>query len=521
MRFYLTIVVFSFCIFSITSCKKQNTQEFITDNLNHTTYGTGYCPPATVNVDAFDMINQMPDAPLDPVTTGTSVEIAKNNYQRIQWCLKKYKRALLNAGEFVINKTLMLDTATLISANVGVSWPVIKMGTPYNGDVNGVVKIYNNSRMAFVIVNGNKFSFGKTVPAVVSMLGNNSKVDNSWIMGDANLLQKANEEEITGLYILCGNTNTVQNNQIVNNHHGVIVFNENANVTTNILDQNKIFNNRCCGITLRNYAKVTNNKIYLNGWDCKNNISDSAHPVPGAGIYSENNPEGSYISGNEIYDNNGHNIDLINGKKFSILSNTLYNPGNKYFPGCGYTGGIAPVYGSAFSMSCVNIAYSTIDGNNVRNENRNYNSVGTGYFGVDKNGFFSTKNGVKFSDLPFGSSSVIAFCLAETDSATFAMYHTEQMVQVKQNVIRNNIFIASPSGIGYFSSRNTGFENNQYWSAATTNYFTLNNPTGSNHGSVRCGGNWYAANNVDHNTDDSQHIPPGSNWTGSDNKNFY
>ena len=66
-------------------------------------------------------------------------------------------------------------------------------------------------------------------------------------------------------------------------------------------------------------------------------------------------------------------------------------------------------------------------------------------------------------------------------------------------------------GVGYFVSRGTGLVGGD-WSAATTNYFTGNDPFGSNVGSRRCGGNWYAANSICDagagapcNTDDYQH----------------
>lgn len=49
-------------------------------------------------------------------------------------------------------------------------------------------------------------------------------------------------------------------------------------------------------------------------------------------------------------------------------------------------------------------------------------------------------------------------------------------------------------GTGYFATRDTGFDAAGGWSAATTNYYTNNKPYGSNVGSRRGGGNWYAAN---------------------------
>lgn len=489
-------------------------------DIGNSHYGTATCVNTeTLDVDIFNSSNKVPDAPIQPVTNGTAQSNAENNYQRIQWCLTKYKKAVLKStGDFVINKHLLMDNATLTSESL--NWPVIKMAYSVSPE-NSVIKMYGNSRVSFLTINGNNFSVNRPVPCVIAIIGNNNKIDNNWILGGSNVLQPASSEKVTGVYLLCGENNLIQNNKITNNHYGVIATNETENITSNIIDQNDIFMNRCDAITLVKYAKVTSNKIHSNGWDCQNG-GPGMPPVPGGGIYSNNNKEGAYIKDNEVYDNNGHNIDLINVSNFQIYTNTVYNPGNKYFPGCGYSGNMAPAYGNAISICLVNISNSTIEGNIVRNENRSFNAVNSGYYGTDPNGFFSALNAVKFSDLPFGGNSVIAFCMAETDSSKFIQTQiSPPMIQTQQNIIRNNTFIASPNGIGYFTSRNTGFDKDQSWSASTTNYFTLNNPTGSNHGSRRCGGNWFAADHVNPNTDDAQHVPPGSNWTGSDNRNFY
>ena len=72
-------------------------------------------------------------------------------------------------------------------------------------------------------------------------------------------------------------------------------------------------------------------------------------------------------------------------------------------------------------------------------------------------------------------------------------------------------------GLGYFVSRATGYNAAGEWSAETTNYFTGNSPFGSNIGSKRCGGNWYAASSEciegalepECNIDDPQHQGDG------------
>lgn len=45
-------------------------------------------------------------------------------------------------------------------------------------------------------------------------------------------------------------------------------------------------------------------------------------------------------------------------------------------------------------------------------------------------------------------------------------------------------------------ARGTGYGPGQSWSAQTTNYFTGNTTFGSNVGSVRCGGDWFAGNST-------------------------
>jgi hypothetical protein len=70
------------------------------------------------NVDNFLPQNQVADAPISAATGGTEEENARDNYQKIQWCLVKYGKAYLNSGnEFVVNHTLIMDNAVLIAAN--------------------------------------------------------------------------------------------------------------------------------------------------------------------------------------------------------------------------------------------------------------------------------------------------------------------------------------------------------------------------------------------------------------------
>lgn len=475
---------------------------------------SGQCVHVYVpNLDAFAAQNKVQDAPISPVTGGTATENAQNTYERIQWCLSKYKHALLGSGSFTLNHILVLDGDTLISANG--DWPIVKaIDNP--DSVNSFIAMYGNSRVAFLTLDANKFFLNYPNASVIEMLDNSNQVDNCFVMGADAPLLKTDNGEIAGIYIMCGDYNMVWNNKISNCDHGVIVHSSITTAVNNTIKGNQLFYNRRDGVSLPGYAQVIGNRIYLNGWDCRN--GGSKPPIPGAGIYADSNYYGALIQNDTIYDNNGHNIDLVYINNFSILNNLVYNPGNMNFPATDY--GTAPAYGGAFSVSLFDISNSTIEGNEIRNENRRTNAVGVGVWGGDQNGIMhgGTIDTAAMSDLPFGDSSIIAFCLAKKRPAALG-----QQNQVNHNIIRNNIFIASPHGIGYFVSRNTGYDVNLVWSSQTTNYFTLNNPFGSNVGSVRCGGNWYAANGVDPNTDDYQHLSPVGDWAGNDlpDKYFY
>lgn len=467
---------------------------------------------APENVNNFLTQNQVTDAPISAATGGTEEENARDNYQKIQWCLVKYGRAYLNSGnEFVVNHTLILDNAVLISANG--DWPTIRAISNYS---NKLIKLNHNCRVAFLTLNADKHFRAKDNNAsVIEIGGDGNQVDNNVIGGGSVPLYNTDAYSIAGVYIMCGDNNTIWNNQIKNNHSGVIITKPIGFATpaNNVITENRINENRSDGITFVTYGKALNNIIKNNGWDCQNGGAGS--PIPGAGIYSEGNHDGALIEGNTIYDNTGHNIDLTGIQHFIIKNNIVYNPGNNIIPGISNP----IVAGGAMSVCIVDGSNCVIENNDIRNEARSCNKVGGGgWWGKDVNRFFSKNaNSDLYSDLPFGGNSIIAFGLIE--SRCNRINDSGQVVyvinQVRQNTIRNNIFIASPNGIGYFASRNTGFDLNNVWSASTTNYYTLNNPNGSNVGSVRCGGNWYAANGIDANADDNQHQPPSSSWSGN------
>ena len=476
---------------------------------------SGVCGHAnTPNVDAFAAQNKVAEGTINPVTGGSAIDNAQNTYERIQWCLAKYGHAYLGSGSFTLNHMLVLNSDTLISANW--DWPEVKaIDNP--DSVNSFIGMNGNSRVAFLSLNANKYFMDHPNASIIEMLDDNNQVDNCFIMGASTPLLKTDNGELVGVYIMCGDNNMVWNNKISNCDHGVIANSSITTAVNNVIKGNALFYNRRDGVSLPGYGQVIGNRIYLNGWDCRNGGGGTNPPIPGAGIYVENNLNGALIQYDTIYDNNGHNIDIANVNNFSILNNLVYNPGNPSFPATDYV--VAPDFGAAFSVSLFNISNSIIENNQIRNEARPSNAVSVGFWGGDKNHVMGESLSDTMTDLPFRGNSIIAFCLGELRPGS--KVSNQPLNQTANNTIRNNVFIASPNGIGYFSTRNTGFAVDLSWSAQTTNYFTLNNPNGSNVGSVRAGGNWYAANGVDANTDDYQHQPPGSSWSGSDNKNFY
>jgi len=155
----------------------------------------------------------------------------------------------------------------------------------------------------------------------------------------------------------------------------------------------------------------------------------------------------------------------------------------------------------------------------VENSGRDHNRVGV--FG-DPNGLFHAHGAAGYSDLPHGDDNAIGFLLGQRPDSPGATMN---------NSFADNEFRAACSapcvGLGWFASRGTGFDAEGGWSASTTNYFVRNTPNGSNYGSKRCGGNWYAAAETctgstwpegDCNGDDHQH---DGDWARNDGCSGY
>jgi len=213
--------------------------------------------------------------------------------------------------------------------------------------------------------------------------------------------------------------------------------------------------------------------------------------------------------GNHSYENCGMSLDLDRSSRLVIRDNTFEHPG--------YTWGGTRRCGTGTTAHLIDIRDSVVEGNTFLNR-------GESTIGGDPNRVMSASGTGAPTDLPNTTNQAVAFMLTRRRDATHLSVH---------NRVANNRFIsncAAPCvGLGYFVGRGTGFDAAGGWSAATTNTFVGNDPFGSNIGSRRCGGNWYAANEPcgegalepSCNRDDPQHEGPGHDWARNDDCAHY
>ncbi|MGH3756182.1 MAG: hypothetical protein ACRDTB_00190 [Actinophytocola sp.] len=241
-------------------------------------------------------------------------------------------------------------------------------------------------------------------------------------------------------------------------------------------------------------------EVFHNGGRCRNGI-------PGAGVYSEGNDAGGRIVNSEFYGNCGNNLDLVNSENLHVEGNRSHRPGFRHpettLPSC-----------QGLPVILFDIADSHVLDNEFRNDEAN-NVLGNM---PSWRTLFSAAGGTPYADLAHGGNTTVAFLLAEQPGIAKHTVHN----RIGGN--RMSLACAPPCvGVGYFATRDTGFGANGTWSPRTTNYYINNDPTGSNVGSQRGGGNWYAADSTcttesspaPCNADDHQH-PTSVNWARND-----
>ncbi|HZM80719.1 MAG TPA: hypothetical protein VFC19_33770 [Candidatus Limnocylindrales bacterium] len=434
--------------------------------------------------------------------------VAAQNLQNINSCLSGVdQRAVLTPGTYNVDGSIVVPSGASLVGDT--TYPTIRLSANPSGAVRLVRFTGSGARVGFVRLDAaNRLVLG-CCSAVVMFegSGNNNLLDDAFVTG---------APETTGVYVLCRacSGNQMLRVEIHSNFYGVIFGPYNDSAHANTIVDSRLHDNRCDGVTFMGtdlsagrpggFGVIEGSSLYRNGRDCENGI-------PGAAVYTAGNKAGGRILNSQLYDNCGNNLDMVDSEHFHIEGNNIYNPGFPV-PGAAYY-----CTGTA-SGAVVNIRETAF----LRNTFRNTNPRTVARLHGDPNRFFNANGAALYSDLPGGGNGLVAFVLASWRTGTPSMHNT----------IEGNSFIgncAAPCvGTGYFTSRGTGFDAAHNWSAATTNYFRGNNPFGSNVGSRRGGGNWYAADSTctsasspfPCNVDDYQH-PTSVNWARNDGFYFY
>lgn len=453
---------------------------------------------AGANEDPPELTPDAAGASADPCDTIKATANAATNAKTIQDCLNNRGKALLTPGTYPLSTGIKVPGGSILRG-VGAPRPLLVLQPQAGGNITNFMlklgaktpKTPNESTLISNLrLDGNN-AIGNTANAATLMIaeGDGAVVKDTEIFNN-----KLGPTPYTpaGLYFICSacKKNEVTNVVIYNHYYGVIFRAGLTPALANKISKSTIHDIRCDTVTFAGYGEAAGNKISLAGWGCNNG------PIPGGGFYSLNNNQGAKITGNTLFNVCGHGMDIDRVANLTVENNHIYDPGYTWNGTRNYCGGNAGFF--------LDVRNSKITSNTFENNHRPRNAGGT-----DPNRVFSASGAGLFSDLPAGSKTVVSFVLAHRSN--------EPGDSASHNTINRNAFRANCSaaegctGLGYFTSRGSGLINGN-WSAQTTNYFTNNNPNGSNVGSKRCGANWFAGNSVCNagsggqcNTDDYQH----------------
>jgi hypothetical protein len=394
------------------------------------------------------------------------------NRAKIQSCLDTEKRALLLAGTFPISTGLVVPPGAVLKG-VSTERPTLVLQPESGADVtNFMITLAGGAPVGSVLshlrIDANDAIGNLANASTLMVTSDGATVDDVEIL---NAQQAPHDYTAAAVYFICGDCsgNVVSNIEIHNHYYGVIFQAALTGATSNRIEKSHIHDIRCDAVTFAGYGEAVDNQIHDAGWDCNNG------PIPGGGFYALNNPYGAKIHGNDVWNTCGTPLDIDSTDNLDIQNNHFHDPGYRW-------NGLFP-YCSGAAATLIDTSHSLIK-HNVFENSGPHNSGGN-----DPNQVTHATGAPLFSDLPAGQNAVFAFGLLSRPNATNHF--------TVGNTITENQFSSyqAPStgkvGIGAFTSRNTGFDPSG-WSAATTNYFTDNHTFGSNVGSVRCGGNWFA-----------------------------
>ena len=443
------------------------------------------------------------------------VSNAATDWSNINTCLTTVTTTQLTSGTYLVNQQINVPSGKHLAGDT--NYPTIQLTTLAKTSYN-LVDLEGNAWVGFVNVNASNLLSNGPCSAAVGMNGSNNLFDDS---GAFNGGVSGVAGSGIGVYVDCGG-GSVSGNSLLrdgaynNASYGVLFGGATpASSNPNTITDGSEYNNGCSGVGFIGYGVVNGAAVYGNGADCYNE-------PPGGGIYSGGNYNGGLIENSTIYDSCGHDIDLFSDTQFVINNNSIYNPGYGT-PGGGENATVCA--GAGIAM--VNVANSTVENNNVRNGNPTGGLLNSSP--VDGVRMYEDTgiNAPSYTDVPFSGRVIIAFVLG----FSYDGWNYGSTPTTTDNTITNNTFIANCSapcvGIGYFTTRGTGFGPGNTWSASTTNYFTGNTPYGSNIGSIRGGADWFAANSTcttattanGCNFDDYQHSGSGNSWMRSDEYN--
>lgn len=440
----------------------QTTQS--TTVVNTTTSSSRRVSRTTKKPPKEDAMNLLP-------ATGSSA--ASLNVERIRYCLINYGFCYLAAGERFDLATpldLGMDNATLGCTDAkdpaqlrltAKAWHLLLV-TGSNITVKDLVINYNS-----------QYSSGESLDkAVVQLYGQNTIIDNCVIQGNTTP-ERNSANTIVGLYFLSEKAkgSTVKNSTIQNCFYGVIFRDVLTKAQNNQLLNCTVTYNRCDGVTFAGYGVVRDCTITHNGYDCRNPYGDSAYPIPGAGVYTQDTNKGFVLDGCEIAYNNGFNLDINVAENLEITDNHIHSPGWRQFPKAADYKTVN--YGNGISACLTGMRNSIFTGNTVTNTvtaNRLDQSYAHLYTGGDVNDYFQKSgSSTPFSGLTPGGASVVACALVNYPGRD----------QNYGNTISNNTFTAKTS-----DSATTGIGLVVNYKAHSKNTFSKNNDSGSEIGTV-------------------------------------
>jgi len=400
---------------------------------------------------------------VDPCAALAPLATAADNHAAITACLA-LGRATLGAGTFDVNNTVVVPPGATLDGSGRAATLRAQMPS-----VNSLVTVQDGATVTGMVLDANQ-ALSDSNGAVVHVTGSGATVSDCWV-GNAN--GHATGVALAGVYFISdtGSGSVVKDSEITGLFYGVI-FRDGLDASeVNTVQSSTIHDLACDGVTFAGYGEMVGNTVYRVGSDCENG------PIPGATVYGLYNTVGARIDSNTLYDTCGNVVDLDTVSNFEITGNEIRDPG--------YTWDGAAPWCSGQALMMIDSSSNIVTGNVIVSNDRVNNRVD--YYGDIHGVYRKSSSYAAYSDLGGGADSVIAFALLQRPS---------EPGTATGNIIDANEPRAACgsgcTGVGYYSSRGTGLDSAGVASESTMNYYSRNNPYGSNIGSSRCGFNWYA-----------------------------